>query len=135
MKASTKMERLIMLALSEAGSTVFRNETGGFWTGKVVHKAQDQVTLSNARMIQCGLCVGSHDVIGWTPVTVTQDMVGETLAVFTSVEVKTGKGRPTTEQLSFEAAVRGAGGIAGIARSPEEALSLLARHTSKEQNS
>ena len=42
-----------------------------------------------------------------------------------AVEVKTPKGRTTPEQDRFLQAVRNAGGIAGVARSPAEALSLL----------
>lgn len=133
MKPSTKREREILLALSGAGSTVFKNETGGFWTGKVIHKAQDQVTLANARMIQCGLCAGGHDIIGWHPVTITPDMVGQTVALFTSVEVKTGSGRPTKEQTAFLHAVANAGGIAGIARSVEEAIALLPHNNHGEE--
>tara|TARA_Y100001973_G_scaffold105035_2_gene176730 strand:- start:2839 stop:3162 length:324 start_codon:yes stop_codon:yes gene_type:complete len=103
-----------MLALSEAGCVVFRNETAGAWLGKVIHKAQGQVTLNDARMMTFGLCVGSSDIIGITPE-----------GRFLAVEVKTAKGKPTKEQLNFIEQVRKAGGIAGIARSPQDALDLL----------
>jgi ribosomal protein S19 len=39
--------------------------------------------------VQFGLCKGSADLIGWKRVTVTPEMVGSTVAVFTSIEVKT----------------------------------------------
>ena len=115
MNPETKIQRLIMLALSENGCTVWRNETAGAWIGKQIYKAGDQVTLTNARMMTFGLCVGSSDIIGIAPD-----------GRFLAVEVKTAKGRPTTEQLRFIEAVKKAGGIAGISRSPEDALKLIA---------
>lgn len=97
------IQRLIMLALSEAGCLIWRNNTG---------------VLKNAAgiPIKFGLCVGSSDLIGLTPT-----------GKFLAVEIKTCKGRATTEQLRFIEAVRARGGIAGIARSPAEALALLAQ--------
>lgn len=125
MNPETKIQRRLMLAMSEAGATVFRNETGRFWAGRVAHKDHDQVTLQGAVMVPCGLCVGSSDVVGFTPVTITANMVGQTLAVFTAVEVKTKTGRATKEQLNFIDKVQKAGGFAGIARNDEEALSII----------
>ena len=116
MNPETKIQRLIMLALSDAGCTVWRNETAGAWMGKQIHRQGDQVTLTNARMMTFGLCVGSSDIIGIAPD-----------GRFLAVEVKTPKGRPTKEQLRFIDAVRNAGGIAGIARSVEDALDLIRR--------
>lgn len=125
MNPETKIQRRQMLALSEAGATVFRNETGGFWAGKVVHRAGDQVTLQGARMIPCGLCEGSSDIIGFTPVTITPEMVGQTVAVFTAVETKTKTGRATKKQINFIDCVQVAGGFAGVARDVEEALKII----------
>ena len=56
---------------------------------------------------------------------VTPDMVGSTVAIFTAVEVKAGT-RPTVDQLSFIAAVKGAGGYAGIARTDADLGRTLA---------
>lgn len=113
MNQETTIQRRIMLALSEAGCIIWRNETAGAWLGKVAHKTGDQVTLSGARLNKFGLCVGSSDLIGIY------------LGRFLAIEVKTATGRPTKEQLNFIEQVRLNGGIAGIARSPEEALELL----------
>ena len=96
------IQRLIMLALSEAGCLIWRNNTG---------------VLKNAAgiPIKFGLCVGSSDLIGLTPT-----------GRFLAVEIKTPTGKATPEQIRFIEAVRARGGIAGIARSPAEALALLA---------
>lgn len=104
----------ILLALSEAGCTVWRCETAGAWVGRVIHRAGDTVTLAGARMIQAGLTKGGSDIIGVTP-----------SGLFLAVEVKTGTGRVSQEQERFIAAVQKPGGIAGVARSVDEALQLI----------
>jgi dihydroxyacid dehydratase/phosphogluconate dehydratase len=52
-------------------------------------------------------------------------MVGTQVAVFTSIEVKTPTGRVKPEQQQWLEVVQAAGGIAGVARSVEEANALL----------
>ena len=121
MNPETKIQNQILLALSKSGCTVWRNETSGAWVGRQIHRAGDQVTLTNAHMMTFGLCVGSSDIIGITP-----------SGLFLAIEVKTAKGRATKEQLRFIEAVRKAGGIAGIARSVEEALDLIAHPPQKQ---
>jgi len=125
----------IMLALSEAGSLIFRNNTGTGWVGRAEritsHRyakvAPGDVVVRAARPLHAGLCVGSSDLIGVTPVTVTPDMVGSTIGVFTAAEVKSKTGRPTKEQSNFINRISSAGGFAGIARSPDDALLLVSR--------
>lgn len=114
MNKETKIQNQILLSLSNAGCTVWRVETSGVWVGRQIHKDGDTVTLANARMFLSGLCKGGSDIIGIDPI-----------GRFLAVEVKTETGRPTKEQLNFINAVKAAGGIAGIARSPREALELL----------
>ncbi len=72
-----------------------------------------------------GLCKGSADLIGWRSVTITPEMVGQQIAVFTSIEVKSSSGRVKPEQQQWLNAVQAAGGIAGVARSVGEAMDLL----------
>lgn len=117
MKKETAIQNRIMLALSEAGCVVWRNAVSQTWVGKVIHKDREQVTLTDALPFSAGLCVGSSDIIGISP-----------SGKFLAVEVKTKTGRASKEQLNFIEQVRRSGGIAGIARSPEEALELIAHH-------
>jgi len=114
MNSETKIQNLILMALSKAGCLVFRNETAGAWVGRVLHKDAGQVTLTDARMIRFGLAAGSSDIIGIAP-----------CGRFLAIEIKTSTGRPTKEQLRFIEAVNNAGGISGIARSVEDALKLI----------
>jgi len=105
----------IMMAAAKEGATLFKNVRGFFWT------------LDMQRKIRAGLqCGGSSDLIGWTRVKVTEDMVGKTVAIFTCIEAKTatgGNGSP--DQKLFIANVKKAGGIAGIARNESDAIKLL----------
>jgi hypothetical protein len=65
-------------------------------------------------MIRAGLTKGGSDIIGIAPD-----------GRFLAVEVKTTTGRIRPEQQLFIDAVIAAGGVAGVARSVEEALNLI----------
>ena len=84
---------------------------------------------ANGRPVQFGLAKGSADLIGWTTRTITPDMVGQRVAIFTSIEVKTATGRVSPEQRQWLEAVQAAGGIAGVARSVEDALRIVTEHS------
>jgi hypothetical protein len=83
------------------------------------------IVLLNHRVIKYGLQVGSGDLIGWKSIEITPDMVGQKVAVFLSVEIKSNKGKATEEQINWAQVVRASGGIAGIVRSTSEAISLV----------
>lgn len=114
MNKETTLMHQIMLALSDAGCLVWRNNTGQAWQGKPIHRAGRQVTLADAFQIPYGLCVGSADLVGVAP-----------CGRFLAVEVKTATGRVSEQQRVFLDAVLRAGGIAGIARSVDDAIALL----------
>ena len=79
---------------------------------------------ARGQLVRYGLCPGSSDLIGYRTVVITPDMVGQRLAVFAAVEVKD-RGRATAQQEAFISLVQQAGGLAGVARSVPEALSIL----------
>jgi hypothetical protein len=114
MASEQTIQQHIRLACSSGNCRLFRNNTGTL---------KDQ----HGRPVQFGLCKGSADLIGWTTRTVTQDMVGTQVAVFTSIEVKAATGRLRPEQRQWLDAVQAAGGIAGVARSVADAQQLLTR--------
>jgi hypothetical protein len=105
------VQNTIRLAVGRGRTRLFRNNSGA-------------LKDANGRLVRYGLCTGSSDLIGWHTVTITPDMVGQQVAVFTAIEVKD-KGRPTAEQLQFIDVVRAAGGRAGVARSVAEAEAIL----------
>lgn len=125
--SETNVTRNIMLAVgkSRQRTRIFRNNVGMAWQGETTRKGSVLI-IQNPRPVQAGLCEGSSDLIGWTTVEITPDMIGKRLAIFTAIEVKVpgGKG-PTPEQQNFIQQVCNAGGIAGVARSDSDALELL----------
>ena len=110
----TKIQQEIRLGLGTREDVrLFRNQVG---------QLPDPRT---GRPVQFGLAKGSADLVGWKTVTITPDMVGQEVAVFTSLEIKTPKGRATAYQQAWMNCVERAGGIAGIARSVEDAVQIL----------
>lgn len=116
-----------MLSLSSLLPSVrlFRNNIGKVWTGAVVSMRDRHLILSNPRPFHAGLIKGSSDLIGWNTVTVSQEMVGKKVAIFTAVEIKTGSVKITPEQKVFIENVNRAGGIAGIVYDETQALNLI----------
>jgi hypothetical protein len=76
------------------------------------------------QLVRYGLCPGSSDLIGYRTIVITPDMVGRRLAVFAAVEVKD-RAAPTDQQQAFMRLIEQAGGLAGVARSVPDALSIL----------
>lgn len=113
----TVLQNAIRLAISaECSDTVmFRNHCGAL---------RDM----QGRMVQFGLHPGSPDLVGWRTVEITPDMVGQRVAVFTGIEIKTPAGKIRPDQVNFLDRLRSAGGIAGVARSVAEAVSILTNH-------
>lgn len=97
----TDIMRACMLALSEAGCVVWRNNSG---------------CLKDARGVPVRFGVGSPG---------GSDLIGIYKGRFCAFEVKTPKGKATDAQLNFIAAIIKNGGIAGVVRSPQDALDLL----------
>lgn len=102
----------ILTRVSLIGARLFRNNCGA-------------VEDKTGRWHRFGICnPGGSDLIGWTPVTVTQEMVGRTVAIFTAVEAKFGSTATTPQQTNFIDRVQADGGYAGIARTAEDAVRI-----------
>jgi hypothetical protein len=111
--AETTLQQEIRLALGTIPSArIFRNQVGSL---------PDPRT---GRLVTFGLARGSADLIGWRTITIGPEHVGQRIAVFTSIEVKTPTGRIRPEQQAWQAAVLEAGGFSGIARSVSDALQI-----------
>ena len=109
------IQSAIMLAIGRGLSRVFRNNIG-----TAFHK--------DGSAVKYGICnPGGSDLIGWKSVEITPDMVGKTVAVFLAIECKNTKKRvqPGSDQEKFINMVRKAGGLAGDARSVDEARAIV----------
>ena len=93
--------RQIQLAATKLGARLFRNNVG-------------MATTNTGSVIRFGLAVGSADLIGWTK-----------SGRFLAIEIKTSKGRLTKHQRQFLDAISASGGIAGVARSVEDAVEII----------
>jgi len=103
----------IQLAASDSGIPLFRNNVGAYKTQEGYY-------------VRYGVGgAGGSDLIGIAPIVITPDMVGKTVGVFTAIEVKTKKGKPTEKQNKFIRSIKRLGAIAGVARSPAEAIEII----------
>lgn len=117
------LQKTIQIEASKSRkTTLFTNRVAKAWVGQLRSYINGRLELLNARPMEAGFGVGSSDLIGVTRVTVTPEMVGKTVAVFTAVEVKVGKDKLSKEQLEFLALVQGWGGIAVECREVPDGL-------------
>lgn len=107
------IQRLIMLSTANNGSVIFRNNCGAY-------------TTPDGYRVKYGVGnPGGSDLIGITPIVITDDMVGRTMGIFTAIEVKTKTGKPSPNQLNFIDVIKNNGGIAGVCRSSDDADDLI----------
>lgn len=134
MSREAPIVRNIQLAASALRSRLFRNTVGTAVLGSSRRISKDglyqlkdgDVVVPHGRITQVGLPAGSADLIGWREVDITPDMVGKTIAQFTSCEVKKPKGSHTSEdQKRWRDVTMQSGACSGIVRSIEEAETLL----------
>jgi VRR-NUC domain len=107
-----ELQQRIRLELGKGPVRLWRNNVGAL---------RDE----RGRLVTYGLCKGSSDLIGLRQVLIGPEHLGQTLAVFTAIEVKAPGGRLREEQRSFLALVERFGGLGGVARSVDEAIAVL----------
>ena len=107
-----EIQQRIRLACGRGTVRLWRNNTGAL---------VDQ----QGRFVRFGLCKGSSDLIGLRSLEVTPEMVGQRLAQFVALEVKTESGTVSTEQRAFLQLVQQLGGLGAVCRSIEEARTVL----------
>ena len=88
-----------LLHFSGEGAMVWRNNTGKF-----------RSMTDPQRIVSVGQ-VGSADIIGVKPVTITADMVGKVIGQAIAIEVKTPTGKQSQEQKNWQQAFENHGGI------------------------
>jgi len=100
-KTEKKLTEDCRYSEAETGSVLFRNDNGmGF--------------RKSGAMFPYGLGAGSSDQIGWKNIAITPGMVGNRIAVFQNIEIKTLTDHIGYEQLIFYLNVKIAGGISQV---------------------
>ena len=122
-------QQQILLAHGSGSVRLWRNNVGTGWAGQATKVTPGNrqaiaagirpgdIIIRQGRPLHAGLCVGSSDLIGYRQV--------DGVAQFVALEVKSATGRATKEQSQFLEHIQVAGGLAGIARSVDDAAAIL----------
>ncbi|MCP9915347.1 VRR-NUC domain-containing protein [Cyanobium sp. ATX 6F1] len=108
-----EIQQRIRLSCGRGPVRLWRNNTGAL---------VDQ----QGRLVRFGLCKGSSDLIGLRMLEVTPEMVGQRIAQFVALEIKTTHGVVSAEQRAFLQLVEQLGGVSAVCCSIEEAEQSLA---------
>lgn len=110
----TNIKNETLVALSQAGTLPWAHQVGVF-------RAYDDP----GRVIKVGT-PGQSDIFLVCPVVITPEMVGKTVGVAVSMEMKTAIGSQKEKQKNWQRAVELKGGIYLVTRSIEQALQQIA---------
>lgn len=127
MRSESEIQQLVQIEAAKHGIILMRNNSGALKdkTGRMIFFGLGNISKKHGENSK------SSDLIGITSVTVTPEMVGRTLAVFTAIEVKEEAWKPSTTdkreraQRNFIEWVKSRGGIAGFVNSVESFKRLL----------
>lgn len=132
----TNIVHAIQKDTSPSGARLFKNVRGGMYAIASIKPiltallrrdfAAAILAAKKAHPMMAGLLApGASDLIGFMPIIITPEMVGQKIAIFCAIEVKTATGQVRPEQANFVTYVKENGGLAGVARSPEQAREVL----------
>ena len=112
-QAESKVNDAIIKAGRLFGSILFRNRRG-------------MARLEGGGMFPYGLGPnGFPDNVGYTPIRITDEMVGRTVAVFTAFEAKTETGKVASHQQEVIDELKARGCIAGVATNAEDVRAII----------
>lgn len=120
--AATQLVKQTILALSQDPDIrAWRNNTGAAWMGKPQFLRNGSVIITNPRRVAFGV-PGSGDVIGFQRITITSEMVGQTIARYITAECKSGAGRQSDIQKKFQKMATEFGAAYVVVRDPADAV-------------
>ena len=126
--------------LGEVGASathrLWRNASGHYYAGKLIRHGPGLVTLGatdavirGCTPIHAGLCDGAADLVGILSVPVASLPADGMAGLFLAIEVKTPDGTVQPHQRAWREMILALGGVAGVARSVEEARGIVGRRT------
>lgn len=127
MKSEAEIQAEIQIAAMHYGCNLMRNNSGAFkdQDGRFVFFGLGNISKKHSDKIK------SSDLIGFTSIVITPEMVGRRVAIITAVECKAEKWNPSmldareSAQNSFLQWIKAAGGFAGFANSVEAFKRIL----------
>lgn len=118
------IQNMIRLKLNEIeNGRYWRGNAGQAWTGNDITKRGKTVIIRDARPFKSGLPLGFPDLFGVTPLLITEKHVGQTLGIFTGIEVKN-KSKVSDDQKKFILRLLKSGSMAGVAYCVEDAIKI-----------
>jgi hypothetical protein len=127
MQSESEVSQRVLMEASKIGMVLWRNNSGAFKDkeGRWVWFGLGNLSKAHSERIK------SSDYIGLLPVTITPEMVGQTIGVFTAIEFKK-PGHKTAEgrfkaQKAYIDFVKLRGGIAGFVEKVEDFYGLFAK--------
>lgn len=127
MSDESEIQQTIQIEGVQFGTQLLRNNSGASKNaqGRWVWYGLGNISKKHGEHIK------SSDLIGFTRVTITQEMVGQAVAIFTAVEVKESgwsrnlKDKREKAQENFINWIRANGGFAGFANSIESLRKII----------
>ncbi len=129
----TPILKRILRRCSRGAARLFRTNVALAWVGnnpikfthqQVITVNKGDVLIRNGRRLQVGI-KGWSDLTGWRKIVITKDHMGKTIAQFIAIEVKRPGKKLSEDQLNFGRMISDAGGLFGVAHSPEEAAAII----------
>jgi len=131
---ASALTNAVRLATSRLGARLFPMTVGKFFGP--VHRARritktetitvnaGDIVIRQGHIVSVGL-VGMSDLVGPSPLKITPEHVGQTVAIYTAGEVKYGVDRLRQGQPEFLEMVKKMGGRSGVIRSPEDGVRIV----------
>lgn len=106
---------------------LFRVNSGKAWTGNDITRLPGgAILIRDPRPFDTGVPPGFSDTFGVVSVTITPDMVGQTIGQALFGEIKTPTGRVSPKQAAFLEAMKKHGAAADVWRSIDDAQATVA---------
>lgn len=129
----------ILLELPYMNARAFRVNVGVGWVGKSEKQRNGDLLLKNPRPLvtvsgptKSKPYTGFSDLVGFTTFEVNDEFIerykGKKIAIFTAIETKAPTGKPSDDQRTFLNMIKLHGGIAGVAKSPEDVRKIIKNH-------